>query len=66
MPKHPLDHDRNRDDSKVAMHYTRIERESADEVTDPKIRAMVKTERPAEAPDARVKAFLKIDREIAD
>lgn len=66
MPKHPLDHDRSRDDSKVARQYTRIERETADEVTDPKVRAMAKTERQAEAPDARLKAFLKIEREQAD
>ena len=66
MPKHPLDHDRSRDDSKVAGQYSRIERENAGDQTDPKVRAMTKTERTAEASDARLKAFLKIEREQAD
>jgi hypothetical protein len=66
MPKHPLDHDRNRDDAKVARQYARIERESASGATDPKIRAMTNTERTAEVSKARLKAFLKIEREKAD
>ena len=66
MGRHPIDHDRNRDDGQVARQYARIERERADEVTDPKIRAMAKSERPAETTDTRLKAFLKIEREQAD
>jgi hypothetical protein len=66
MTKHPLDHDRSRDDSKVARQYSRIEREKADDLTDPKVRAMTKAERAAEATDARLKAFLKIEREQGD
>lgn len=66
MSKHPIDHDRARDDSKVAKQYSRIEREKAAELTDQKVRAMTKAERKAEAPDARLKAFLKIDREQDD
>jgi hypothetical protein len=66
MGRHPIDHDRNRDDGQVARQYTRIERENADTVTDPKVRAMAKSERPAEITDTRLKAFLKIEREQAD
>jgi len=66
MSKHPIDHDRDRDDSKVAKQYSRIERKKAGDLTDPKVRAMTKAERKAEAPDARLKAFLKIDREQDD
>ena len=68
MSKHPIDHDRDRDDSKVAKQYSRIEREKADEKTDPKVRAMTKAAPRAapEADDARLKAFLKIDREQDD
>ncbi len=36
------DHDRARDDAKVAKEYARIEREQADKATDPKVKAMVK------------------------
>jgi hypothetical protein len=66
MSKHPLDHDRSRNDSQVVKQYSRIARETADDLTDPKVRAMTKTERAAEATDARLKAFLKIEREQAD
>jgi hypothetical protein len=66
MTKHPIDHDRARDDAKVAKQYGRIERENADDQTDPKVRAMAKAERAAEDPAARLKAFLKIDREQDD
>jgi hypothetical protein len=68
MSKHPIDHDRARDDNKVAEHYSKIEREKADELTDPKVKAMTKAEREAEASadSARLKAFLKIEREQDD
>ena len=66
MTKHPIDHNRARDDSKVAKQYGRIEREKADKVTDPKVRAMTKAERAAEKSGTRLKAFLKIDREQND
>jgi hypothetical protein len=66
MSKHPLDHDRSRDDSQVAKQYSRIAREKADDLTDPKVRAMAKAERAAEVPEARLKAFLKIERERND
>ncbi|HSF94904.1 MAG TPA: hypothetical protein VLA52_07740 [Thermohalobaculum sp.] len=64
MSKHPIDHDRDRDDAKVAKEYARIEREKGD-IKDPKVRAMTKAGHAAEpeADDARLKAFLKIDRE---
>ncbi|MFQ5567010.1 MAG: hypothetical protein ACE5EU_11680 [Paracoccaceae bacterium] len=68
MGKHPIDHDRDRDDAEVAKKYSRIEREHADDLTDPKVRAMTKAGHKAEteADDARLKAFLKIDRERSD
>ncbi len=68
MSKHPIDHDRARDDSKVAKQYSRIEREKAGDLSDPKVRAMTKVEREtgAEADEARLRAFLKIDREQDD
>jgi hypothetical protein len=66
MSKHPIDHDRARDDAKVAKQYSRIEREQADDLTDPKVRAMTKAQHEDEAPDARLRAFLKFDRERDD
>ncbi len=66
MSKHPIDHDRARDDNKVAKQYSRIERKTADDLTDPKVRAMTKAAHEAEAPDARLRAFLKFDRERDD
>jgi hypothetical protein len=68
MNKHPIDHDRARDDSEVAKQYSRIEREQADDLTDAKVRAMTKAghETEAKASDARLRAFLKIDRQQND
>ena len=66
MSKHPIDHDRARDDGKVAKQYSRIERELADDLTDPKVRAMTRAGHATEAPDARLRAFLEFDRERDD
>ncbi len=66
MSKHPIDHDRNRDDARVARQYARIEREQADDLTDPKVKTMSRAGHDTEAPDARLRAFLKIDREQDD
>jgi len=66
MSKHPIDHDRARDDSKVTKQYSRIEREKSGDLTDPKVRAMTKAEHNVGASDARLKAFLKIEREQDD
>ncbi len=66
MSKHPIDHDRARDDSKVARQYSRIEREIADDLTDPRVRAMTRAGHATEADDARLRAFLKFDREHND
>lgn len=66
MSKHPIDHDRARDDAKVAKQYSRIEREQAGGLTDPKVRSMIRTGDETEAPDARLRAFLKIGREQDD
>ena len=68
MSKHPIDHDRTRDDGKVAKEYSRIERESAEDISDPKVRAMTKAAHKSEdgSLGSRMKAFLKIDREKSD
>ncbi len=66
MSKHPIDHDRARDDSRVAKQYSRIEREQADDLTDPKVRAMTRAGHETEVDDARLRAFLKFDREHDD
>ena len=70
MSKHPIDHDRNRDDAKVAKAYSRIERENAGDAGDPKVKVLTKSTRQAEntteAGGERVKKFLKIDRETSD
>jgi len=68
MSKHPIDHDRDRDDAKVAKEYARIEREKGGDADDPKVKAMTKAAH-ADEPEtsgARLKAFLKIDREKDD
>jgi hypothetical protein len=66
MSKHPIDHDRARDDAKVARQFSRIEREQATGLSDPKVRAMTKAGHEADIPNVRLKAFLKIDREQDD
>ncbi len=58
MSKHPIDHDRARDDSKVARQYSRIEREQSYDLTDPKVRAMSKAGHETQAEDARLRTFL--------
>jgi hypothetical protein len=65
MSKHPIDHDHERDDTKVAREYSRIEREQGDEAADPKVRAMTKGAHGDEAAtgEARLKKFLNIDRQ---
>jgi len=67
MSKHPIDHDRARNDAKVAKEYARIDREQAEDVTDPKVRQMTREAHRDEgkADSARVQKFLKIDREKA-
>ena len=68
MSKHPIDHDRKRDDAKVASKYTRIEREQDGGTSDPKVRAMTKAghANESDADDARMKAFLKKDRQPSE
>lgn len=68
MSKHPIDHDHKRDDGKVAKEFTRIEREQGDEAADPKVRAMNKGAHAdeGEADAARMKAFLKINRQRSE
>ena len=68
MSKHPIDHDHVRDNSQVAKQYSRIERETADKLTDPKVRAMAKAGHSDEAATeaTRLRAFVKIDREQGD
>ena len=68
MTKHPIDHDHTRDDSKVAKEYSRIEREKAADLTDPKVRAMTKAghKNETDADETRLRTFLKIDRKQTD
>lgn len=68
MSKHPIDHDRNRDDAKVAAEFARIEREQDAGASDPKVHAMAKGAHAHEsrAADARMKAFLKKDRQPSE
>jgi hypothetical protein len=68
MSKHPIDHDHICDDGKVVGKYSRIEREQADDMTDPKVRAMIKAERDAvaESDIARLKSYMRIDRKRHD
>lgn len=68
MSKHPIDHDRKRDDAKVAAEYARIEREKAAGTSDPKVRAMAKGAHADEtvANGARLQAFLKKDRQPSE
>lgn len=63
MSKHPIDHDRKRDDAKVAKEYARIEREQGEELSDPKVQKMTRARAGDEATDSRMRAYLKIDRE---
>ena len=70
MPKNPIDHNRGRAaaSAKVASKYARIERQQASEQSDPKVRAMTRTT-PTPSPEAdaaRLRAFLKIEREQDD
>lgn len=64
MGKHPIDRDRPRD-AKVAREYTRLEREQADPITDPKVKAMTKAAHGDEDKSlvARLRKFLNIDRQ---
>jgi hypothetical protein len=64
MGKHPIDHDRPRD-AKVVREYARVEREQADPITDPKVRAMTKAAHKdePETNNRRVRKFLNIDRQ---
>jgi len=68
MSKHPIDHDHGRDNGKVAQRYSRIEREQADELTDPKVRAMIKGERgdTARSTATKLESYLNIDRKVDD
>jgi hypothetical protein len=68
MSKHPIDHDRARDDGKVAKEYARIERQQDRGTSDPKVKAMTKAAQADidDAEAARLKAFVKIEREISD
>ena len=64
MGKHPIDHGRNGDDAKAAEEYARIEREHAEPITDPKVKAMTKAAHRDEERTAstRLKKFVEIER----
>lgn len=68
MSKHPIDHGKNGDDAKVAEEYARIEREQAEPIADPKVKAMTKATHKDEdkASAARLKKFLEIDKKKSE
>lgn len=65
MGRKPLDHVTDAGTEKRPEEYARIERETADPVTDPKVKALAKAAHADEekAAPTRVKKFLKIDRQ---
>lgn len=63
MGKHPIDHDRPRDDG-TAREYARVEREKADPLSDPKVKAMNKAREDDTAREAE--KFSQLEREKAD
>ena len=68
MCRHVIDHSRARDDSKVAREYSRIEREQADAMSDPKVRAMTRGAHKDESKAivTRLREFLRIERQGAE
>lgn len=65
MGKLPLDHDRP-SDSKAAKEYARVERESADPMTDPKVKSMTKASQKDEEKAREAREFARIEREKAE
>lgn len=67
MGKNPIDRDRHRD-SRPAREYARVEREQADPITDPKVRAMTRAAHSDEgkAEPSRLRKFLNILRQSPD
>ena len=65
MGKHPIDHADEGEEAKVAEEYTRIERERAEPITDPKVKALTRAAHRDEpkAAATRLKKFVKIERE---
>ena len=65
MSKSPLDHDRPRE-GKAAREYARVERETADPMTDPKVRSMTKSSQKDEETAREAREFARIEREKAE
>ena len=64
MAKHPIDHKR-KGSSKGAKEYARVEREQADPMTDPKVKAMTKASE-KDKPAGRAKKYAQVEREQAE
>ena len=64
MGKHPIDHERN-GESQAAREYARVEREQANPMSDPKVKAMTKSAETEEGAD-RAKKYARVEREQAD
>lgn len=65
MAKRPLDHDRPRE-GKAAREYARVERESADPMSDPKVKSMTKASQKDEETAREAREFARIEREKAE
>ena len=63
MTRHILDKPRSRDEGARAKAYARIERETGDAETDPRVKALHRT-RPAAKSLTRTKAYRKIEKGI--
>lgn len=65
MAKSPLDHDRP-EEGKAAREYARVERETADPMSDPKVKSMNKASRGDEDKAGKAREFARIEREKAE
>lgn len=64
MAKRPLDHDRP--EGKAAREYARVERETAEPMTDPRVRSMTKASQKDEETARETEEFTRLEREQAE
>ena len=62
MARHPIDHDRRPTVGTRAKQYARIDRETGDGLSDPKVKAMTRRTPEEHGDGARIREYLKIDR----
>lgn len=65
MGKRPLDRDRPRE-GKAAREYARVERETADPMTDPRVKSMTKASKDDEETAREAREFARLEREKAE